>query len=124
MTSSQGNSITPVEHEALVGIRRKLARAQHQLNHIEREVDTDWQRKPIMVRTMRRTGRRPDLRAGLASGAVSFDRVEALSRIPVDVGLCEHIDISGAGRRCYEPGSTPKPNIGPPPTSISSSNHP
>ncbi|HSJ84598.1 MAG TPA: hypothetical protein VLA91_12350, partial [Acidimicrobiia bacterium] len=35
-----------------------------------------------LVRTMRRTSHRPELREGLASGEVSFDRAEALSRIP------------------------------------------
>jgi hypothetical protein len=50
-----------------------------------------------MVRTMRRTVGRPDLRDALVSG-VSFDRVEALSRIPLDVGLLEHLDVSGVRR--------------------------
>jgi hypothetical protein len=44
---------------------------------------------------MRRTGSRPDLREALAAGEVSFDRVEALSRIPEDVGLLQHLDIGG-----------------------------
>jgi hypothetical protein len=48
-----------------------------------------------LVRTMRRTAHRPDLRERLASGEVSFDRVEALSRIPEDVGLLRHLDVSG-----------------------------
>lgn len=50
-----------------------------------------------LVRTMRRTGERPDLRGALASG-VSFDRIEALSRIPEPVGLLQAIDV-GAIRR-------------------------
>ncbi|MEX0863786.1 MAG: HNH endonuclease [Acidimicrobiia bacterium] len=50
-----------------------------------------------LVRTMRRTVGRPELREALVSG-VSFDRVEALSRIPVDVGLLEHLDVSGVQR--------------------------
>ncbi|MCI0679131.1 MAG: hypothetical protein L0Z63_08855, partial [Actinobacteria bacterium] len=37
-----------------------------------------------LTRTMRRTTDRPDLRVALADG-VSFDRVEAVSRIPDDV---------------------------------------
>ena len=40
-----------------------------------------------LVRTMRRTASRSDLRESLASGEVSFDRVEALSRIPEGVGF-------------------------------------
>ena len=48
-----------------------------------------------LVRTMRRTIDRPDLRATLASGQVSFDRVEALSRIPDDVGLLQQLDVGG-----------------------------
>lgn len=47
-----------------------------------------------LVRTMRRTGDRPDLRDELAAG-VSFDRVAALSKIPDNVGLLEHLDIGG-----------------------------
>lgn len=35
-----------------------------------------------LVRTMRRTVDRPDLREALATGDISFDRMEALSRIP------------------------------------------
>jgi len=51
-----------------------------------------------LVRTMRRTVDRSDLRAGLAAGEVTLDRVEALSRIPEDVGLLEHFDIAGVRR--------------------------
>ncbi len=50
-----------------------------------------------MVRTMRRTVDRPDLREALADG-VSFDRVEAVSKIPDDVGLLEHLDVAGVRR--------------------------
>ena len=50
-----------------------------------------------LVRTMRRTIDRSDLRDGLVSG-VSFDRVEALSRIPDDLGGLEHLDIAGVRR--------------------------
>jgi hypothetical protein len=52
-----------------------------------------------LTRTMRRTADRPDLRERLASGEVSFDRVEALSRIPDDVGILEHLDVAGIGRQ-------------------------
>jgi hypothetical protein len=51
-----------------------------------------------LVRTMRRTAVRPDLREALASGEATLDRIEALSRIPVDVGLLEHLDVSGVCR--------------------------
>jgi hypothetical protein len=50
-----------------------------------------------LVRTMRRTSDRPDLREALDSG-VSFDRVEALSRILEPVGLLEHLDVGGVHR--------------------------
>ena len=43
------------------------------------DVSTETARR--LVRTMRRTQDRPDLRGALQSG-VSFDRVEALSKIP------------------------------------------
>jgi hypothetical protein len=48
-----------------------------------------------LVRTMRRAAQRSDLRELLASGEVSFDRVEALSRIPENVGLLRHLDVAG-----------------------------
>ena len=44
---------------------------------------------------MRRTSGRADLREALALGEVSFDRVEALSRIPGNVGLLRHLDVAG-----------------------------
>jgi hypothetical protein len=47
-----------------------------------------------LVRTMRRTTDRSDLRRALVGG-VSFDRVEALSRIREGVGLMEHLDVAG-----------------------------
>ena len=56
------------------------------------DVGLDTARKMIAV--MRRTSDRPDLREALAAG-VSFDRVEALSRIPEDVGLLEGLDVAG-----------------------------
>jgi hypothetical protein len=61
-------------------------------------LDVSHETAKNLVRTMRRTSHRPDLRAGLASGAVSYDRVEALSRIPEHVGWLEHSDISGVRR--------------------------
>ena len=51
-----------------------------------------------LVRTMRRTTDRPHLREALASGEVSFDRVEALSKIQEDVGLLSHLDVGGVYR--------------------------
>ena len=51
-----------------------------------------------LVRTMRRSQERPDLRRLLASGEVSFDRVEALSKISEDVGLMFEADIAGVCR--------------------------
>lgn len=48
-----------------------------------------------LVRTMRRTIDRPDLRQALTSGEIGFDRVEALSRIPENVGWLEHLDVAG-----------------------------
>lgn len=45
-----------------------------------------------MVRTMRRTVDRQDLRHALFEGA-SFDRIEALSRIQETVGLWNHLDV-------------------------------
>jgi 5-methylcytosine-specific restriction endonuclease McrA len=47
-----------------------------------------------LVRTMRRTQDRPDLREALDSG-VSLDRVEAVSKIEDKVGLLEHLDVAG-----------------------------
>jgi 5-methylcytosine-specific restriction endonuclease McrA len=52
-----------------------------------------------LVRTMRRTADRPDLREALARGEISFDRTEALSRIPEDVGHLEHLDVTGVRRQ-------------------------
>jgi len=51
-----------------------------------------------LVQTMRRLAHRPDLEEHLAAGNVSFDRVEALSRIPEDVGLLEYLDVAGVHR--------------------------
>jgi hypothetical protein len=51
-----------------------------------------------LVRTTRRLQDRPDLATDLADGVVSFDRVEALSRIPEDVGLMEWADVAGVRR--------------------------
>jgi hypothetical protein len=53
--------------------------------------------KPL-VQTMRRLAGRPHLDDQLAAGNVSFDRVEALSRIPEDVGLLEYTDVAGVHR--------------------------
>jgi 5-methylcytosine-specific restriction endonuclease McrA len=45
-----------------------------------------------LVRTMRRTADRPDLRLALAEG-VSFDRIEALARVADPVGLWQGMDV-------------------------------
>ena len=62
-------------------------------------LDVSLETAKSLVRTMRRTSHRPDLRDGLASGEVSFDRVEALSRISEPVGWCQHTDIAGVRRQ-------------------------
>jgi hypothetical protein len=51
-----------------------------------------------VVRTTRRTVDKPWLREALAAGAISFDRAEALSRIPEDVGTLTHLDLAGVRR--------------------------
>ncbi|HEX6298840.1 MAG TPA: hypothetical protein VF148_00035 [Acidimicrobiia bacterium] len=51
-----------------------------------------------LVQTMRRLADRPDLQEDMAEGRVSFDRVEALSRIQGDVGLMEWADIAAVSR--------------------------
>lgn len=51
-----------------------------------------------LVRTMRRIRDRPDLEERLARGEASFDRVEAISRIPAVVGLMEWADVAGVHR--------------------------
>jgi hypothetical protein len=58
-----------------------------------------------LVRTMRRTSDRPELREALAAGEIGFDRVEALSRIP------EHArGRDGRKRSVYYTGQTAKEN--------------
>jgi HNH endonuclease len=52
-----------------------------------------------LVRTMRRTVERPDLRGALATGEITFDRMEALSRIPEEVGPLKHLDVAGVCRQ-------------------------
>jgi hypothetical protein len=47
---------------------------------------------------MRRLADRPDLEEILAAGETTFDRVEAVSRIPEDVGLLEYLDVAGVHR--------------------------
>jgi hypothetical protein len=48
-----------------------------------------------LVQTMRRLADRPDIEERLAAGETTFDRVEALSRIPDDVGLMQWADVAG-----------------------------
>ena len=51
-----------------------------------------------LVRTMRRTQDKPHLREALASGEVSFDRVEALSKLEGEKDFFDHLDIAGVER--------------------------
>jgi hypothetical protein len=51
-----------------------------------------------LVRTMRRTVDKPWLREALAAGVISFDRAEALSRIPENVGSLSQLDVAGVRR--------------------------
>jgi hypothetical protein len=51
-----------------------------------------------LVQTMRRLEERPDLKEAVGLAEATFDRVEALSRIPEDVGLLEHLDVAGVRR--------------------------
>jgi hypothetical protein len=71
-----------------------------------------------LVRTMRRLQDRPDLSDDLASGRVSFDRIEAVSRIHADVGLLEWTDVAlgFVVRPPSEPGSPPRTSTGRPTT--------
>lgn len=61
-------------------------------------LDQGFESARALVRTMRRLQERPDLQERLADGSASFERIEALSRIPGDVGLMEWADV-GAVRR-------------------------
>ena len=60
-------------------------------------LDTTLEDARGLVRLMRRTADRPDLRGALSDG-VSFRRVEALSRIPEDLGLGLDWDVAGLFR--------------------------
>jgi hypothetical protein len=53
-----------------------------------------------LVRTMRRTEHKPELREALAHGSASFDRIEAASRIsdPGADSLLLHLDVNGVRR--------------------------
>lgn len=65
-----------------------------------------------LVRTMRRTVERPEVKEALATGEISFDRAEALSRIPEEVGLLAHLDVAECdGKPPRGSGSRPKTNI-------------
>jgi hypothetical protein len=55
-----------------------------------------------LVQTMRRLQERPDLEDRLAAGETTFDRVEAVSRIPEDVGLLECTDVAGVHREAAQ----------------------
>ncbi|MGH8913820.1 MAG: HNH endonuclease [Acidimicrobiia bacterium] len=60
-------------------------------------IDLSHETGKSLVRTMRRTGERPELREALESGEASFDRVEAASRIdpPCPDPLWMHLDVPG-----------------------------
>ncbi len=60
------------------------------------DVGSDTAKK--LVRTMRRTVDKPWLREALGSGEVSFDRAEALSRIPDNTDTLGHLDIGQVRR--------------------------
>jgi hypothetical protein len=51
---------------------------------------------------MRRTADKRWIRQALASGSISFDRAEALSRISENVGMLDHLDISGLRREAAD----------------------
>lgn len=51
-----------------------------------------------MVQTMRRTETRPDLRDMLATGELTLDRVDALSRLEPESGFFLHLDVAGVRR--------------------------
>jgi hypothetical protein len=55
-----------------------------------------------LVRTMRRTADKPWIRQALADGSISFDRAEVLSRISENVGMLDHLDISGLRREAAD----------------------
>jgi hypothetical protein len=61
-------------------------------------LDVSPETAKTLVRTMRRIADRPDLSVVMADGEVTFDRVEALSRIPEEAGLLEHLDVAGVRR--------------------------
>jgi 5-methylcytosine-specific restriction endonuclease McrA len=61
-------------------------------------MDVSLDKARSLVRTMRRIVDRPDLREALESG-VSFDRVEAISKIPDKIGLLEHLDVAGVEKQ-------------------------
>lgn len=65
---------------------------------VSARLDSGPETAKTLVRTMRRLQERPDLARDLAEGTVSFDRVEALSRIREEVGFMEWADVSGVRR--------------------------
>lgn len=65
---------------------------------IAQKLDVSATTARALVQTMRRTENKPHLREALAAGAVSFDRVEALSRIEGETDLLQHLDVNGVHR--------------------------
>ncbi len=64
---------------------------------VTEKLDVAPETAKTMIRTMRRTAERPELREALASG-ISFDRVEALSRIPNADDLMPWADVARVRR--------------------------
>lgn len=65
---------------------------------VSARIDAGPETAKMLVRTMRRLEDRPNLSRDLELGDVSFERVEALSRIHEDVGQMEWTDVAGIRR--------------------------
>ena len=67
---------------------------------LARKADIGLDTARRLVRTMRRTESKPHLRRALAGGLVSFDRVEAVSKLKdePDLDSVSHLDIAGVRR--------------------------
>ncbi len=67
---------------------------------VARRLDVSRDTARSLVRTMRRTEHRPELRAAMDDGDATFDRVEAASKVlhPTGDSLLNHLDIFGVHR--------------------------
>lgn len=65
---------------------------------VTQKLDVSAETARSLVRTMRRTENKPHLREALATGVVSFDRVEALSKIQDESDLMHHLDVASVHR--------------------------